>query len=73
MVNHFAKIICLTTKVGLIKSLNNLIWFNNIDKNTFYPKAFDLSDEEDYDNFKEEFKKTKAEGTLKMYVHLYKK
>ncbi|CAD8172525.1 unnamed protein product [Paramecium octaurelia] len=73
IVNHFAKIICLTTKVGLCKSLNNLIWFNNVDKNTFYPRAFDLSDEEDFENFREEFKLSKAEAILKMYLHLFKK
>lgn len=64
MVNHFAKMICITTKVGLCKSLNNLIWFNNIDKNIFYPKAFDLSDEEEFENFREEFKKTKVTNSI---------
>ncbi len=48
MVNHFNKNNCITTKVGLCKNLRNLIWFNNVDIETFYPRCYDLCDENDY-------------------------
>ena len=70
MVNHFARVICLTTKVGLCKSINNLIWFHNVDKNTFFPRGFDLTDEEDFENFKLEFKRTKVFFIIKKRLKL---
>ena len=43
LVNHFPKAQAITTKVGLMHNLKNLIWFNNIDIETFYPRCYDLS------------------------------
>jgi len=42
-VNHFPKASAITTKVGLMHNLKNLIWFNNIDIETFYPRCYDLA------------------------------
>ena len=60
VVNHFEKNTSITTKVGLSKSLRNLIWFANVDIDTFYPRGFDLSDINDYQDFVEEFKSVKV-------------
>jgi len=68
IVNHFEKNTSITTKVGLCKSLKNLIWFNNVDIDTFYPRCFDLTDVADYEDFLDEFKRVKAESILKQYV-----
>jgi tubulin monoglycylase TTLL3/8 len=54
--------------VGLTHSLKNLIWFNNIDVDTFYPRCFDMGLTEDMDDFIQEFKATKAQGYAKIYV-----
>lgn len=52
--------------------MKNLIWFNNVDIDTFYPRCYDLNDPEDLENFKEDFKTTKAEGMLKNYLRLWR-
>ncbi|KAL4480394.1 hypothetical protein ABPG74_020910 [Tetrahymena malaccensis] len=71
IVNHFQKSACITTKVGLCKSLRNLVWHENVDIDTFYPRCFDLNDPEDFENFVEEFKSSKAESILKRYMRMY--
>lgn len=68
IVNHFTKATSITTKVGLTHSLKNLIWFNNIDVDTFYPRCFDLALPEEADDFITDFKATKAQCYLKIYI-----
>lgn len=68
IVNHFGKATAITTKVGLTHSLKNLIWFNNVDIDTFYPRCFDMGIPEEFDDFVEEFKATKAVSWLKTYI-----
>eukprot|EP01017_Pseudomicrothorax_dubius_P040157 TRINITY_DN6245_c0_g2_i2.p1 TRINITY_DN6245_c0_g2~~TRINITY_DN6245_c0_g2_i2.p1 ORF type:complete len:778 (-),score=219.61 TRINITY_DN6245_c0_g2_i2:841-3174(-) len=68
VVNHFEKNTAITTKVGLAKNLRNLIWFNNVDIDTFYPRCFDLADVYDHQDFLEEFKAVKAEALLKNFM-----
>jgi len=60
IVNHFAKATSITTKVGLTHSLKNLIWFNAVDIDTFYPRCYDMGLEEERDDFSQEFKSVKA-------------
>jgi len=67
--NHFENMKVLTTKVGLCRSLRNLIWCSNVDINAFYPRCFDLSDPNDTERFVEEFKSLKAESVLKRFVN----
>lgn len=66
--NHFEKSTNLTTKVGLCKNLKNLIWFNNVDIDSFYPKCFDVSENTDYEEFIIYFKLIKAESVLKQVI-----
>jgi tubulin monoglycylase TTLL3/8 len=51
MVNHFQKNGVITTKAGLTKSLRNSIWINDTSEDHFYPKCFDLNDEDDKTGF----------------------
>ena len=60
IVNHFAKATSITTKVGLTHSLKNLIWFNAVDIDTFYPRCYDMGLPEEVDDFTQEFKSVKA-------------
>lgn len=68
IVNHFTTATSITTKVGLTHSLRNLIWFNNVDIDTFYPRCFDCGIQEELDDFIQEFKAVKACSYLKTYI-----
>lgn len=68
LVNHFPKAQAITTKVGLMHNLKNLIWFNNIDIETFYPRCYDLSLQEEQEDFEQEFKAVKAECIVKRFI-----
>lgn len=71
MVNHYEKNGVITTKVGLCRTLRNMHWVSNINADEFYPKCFDLNDEDDYAYFEEYFKISKAQSILKLYMKLY--
>ena len=47
IVNHFLKNNLITTKVGLCHSLKNLVWWNNVEIDSFFPKCFDLTEGEE--------------------------
>lgn len=64
--NHFNKSTMITTKDGLCHSLRNLIWFNSVDIDTFYPRCFDLSENAEKEDFYTEFKAIRAESILKI-------
>lgn len=49
-------------------NLKNLIWFNSVDTDTFYPRCYDLSLPEEQDDFDQEFKAVKAECFVKRFV-----
>ena len=66
--NHFPTATSITTKVGLTHSLKNLIWFNSVDIDTFYPRCYDLAIKEELDDFIQEFKQVKAVSYIKIYV-----
>jgi tubulin monoglycylase TTLL3/8 len=65
MVNHFEKSGLITTKIGLVHSIRELVWFKAVDINTFFPKCYDVNDAEGLDEFVEEFKVVQAESLLK--------
>lgn len=68
LVNHFQKAGCLTTKVGLSKSLRGLKYIKDTSEDNFFPKCFDLNEEDDYIGFETHFKICKALSILKMYT-----
>jgi len=64
-VNHFEKNTLLTTKMGLSRSMKNLIWYENEDIDEYYPRCYDLNDIGDFDDFMEDFKFEQAIATLR--------
>ena len=68
-VNHFKASSTLTSKRGLCMTLKNLIWYRNIDIDTFFPRCFYLNEENDYLDFIEEFKAVKSESVLKEFLN----
>eukprot|EP01017_Pseudomicrothorax_dubius_P020415 TRINITY_DN22281_c0_g1_i2.p1 TRINITY_DN22281_c0_g1~~TRINITY_DN22281_c0_g1_i2.p1 ORF type:complete len:408 (-),score=77.23 TRINITY_DN22281_c0_g1_i2:993-2216(-) len=68
IVNHFQKNTEITSKVGLCRNLPHVIWFNNVDINTFFPKCFDLNDDSSREEFIKEYKLNKAEAILKEFM-----
>ena len=67
VVNHFERNASITAKVGLCKSLRNLIWHANVDIDTFYPRCFDLNDPNDLEDYIEEFKTIKVSCLFRDY------
>jgi tubulin monoglycylase TTLL3/8 len=70
IVNHFEKNSCLTSEVRVCRNLRNLIGSDLIDIDEFYPRCYDLEDANDFEDFIEEFKFTKAEGLVKEFFKM---
>ena len=68
MVNHFNNNACLTSKYGICKSLRSIMCPEGIDIDKFFPKAYDLTDLSDFENFLEIFKWNYCESILKKYI-----
>ena len=66
--NHFVKAHEITSKVGVARNMKRLSWFTEEDPDVFFPRNFDLLDDEEYAEFIIDFKLTKAECVLKDYV-----
>ncbi|EGZ16494.1 hypothetical protein PHYSODRAFT_437481, partial [Phytophthora sojae] len=64
-VNHFAQNAAITTKVGLIHNLRSAVWHQSVDIDAMFPRAYDLNDLMDMDNFVQDFRYGVAEGLLK--------
>lgn len=54
--NHFPQNHLLTTKVGLLKSLRGLRWSADCDEEMFFPRAYDLSDPAQKEDWIDDFK-----------------
>ena len=64
IINHLKKIGEITRKTGLLKNLRNL-YFLNISPDDFYPRAYDISERQDIQDFIEDFKVSKAIALLR--------
>ncbi|CEM06450.1 unnamed protein product [Vitrella brassicaformis CCMP3155] len=73
IVNHFSRNTEITTKIGLLRNLRSLIWFEDVDIDTFFPRCFDLSDPAEMQDFVDEYKTCKAMAILKLYVQQLKR
>lgn len=68
LVNHFNNNACLTSKYGLCKSLRSIMVAESLDIDRFFPKAYDMSDLQDFENFLEVYKWIHCESILKLAV-----
>ena len=64
IVNHFKKGGEITRKCGLLKNLRSL-YFINVCPDDFYPRAYDLDEKSDIEDFIEDFKTSKAVAILR--------
>lgn len=69
LTNHFAKNVAITTKVGLLKSLQSLVWLADVDVDAILPRGYDLSSPVDMQAFIDDFRCQRAEGLLKGIYH----
>jgi len=53
--NHFKNNRCMTTKIGLRKSLENLTWINSTSSSNFVPTCFDIGESGGREDFKHDF------------------
>ncbi|CAM9125305.1 unnamed protein product, partial [Ectocarpus fasciculatus] len=65
LTNHFLKNVALTTKAGLIKSLQQLVWQADMSPDDIIPRAYDLTNVSELHAFVTDFRLQKAEGILK--------
>lgn len=69
VLNHFENSGEITRKVRLCYNLRNLKWVRDINIDTFFPRCYDVSEMNDFEDFVEDFKITKAESILKDYYY----
>lgn len=69
LTNHFLKNVAITTKVGLLKSLRQLVWIADTHPREIIPRGYDLSNPQETQEFIDDFRLQKAECLLK---HIYK-
>jgi len=61
---HLKKISEITKKTGLLKNIRNL-YYLNIYPDDFYPRAYDISDKQDIQDFIQDFQVSKAVALLR--------
>jgi hypothetical protein len=65
LTNHFLKNIALTTKVGLLKSLQQLVWLDDVSAVDILPRGYDLSNPQEIQEYLDDFRVQEAECQLK--------
>lgn len=70
-VNHFFQNTAITTKVGLLHNLRNMVWHQSMDIDTIFPRAYDLNEPRDMEAFVQDFRYGFAEGLLKELAKIY--
>ncbi|ESO84411.1 hypothetical protein LOTGIDRAFT_168866 [Lottia gigantea] len=71
MVNHYCKAGSFTTKVGLCVNLRNVRYFENVDQDSFCPRCYRLSHEEDKEAFIEDYRLSACMNIVKiMHNHI---
>ena len=68
VVNHFQKSTNITTKLGLLKTLENSMWHCSIDKDDYFPRCFDVGNSKDFEDFVEYYRLLNVENFIKKFV-----
>jgi tubulin monoglycylase TTLL3/8 len=68
LTNHFLKNTAITTKVGLMKSMRNLIWFAPETEDAIFPRGYDLKHPVELAMFMDDYRCLKAESLLKLIL-----
>ena len=66
LTNHFLKNIAITTKIGLLRSLQGLKWLADVEPNDIIPRGYDLCNPVEMLSFIDDFRCVKAENILKV-------
>mmetsp|Transcript_5079 Transcript_5079/g.7763 ORF Transcript_5079/g.7763 Transcript_5079/m.7763 type:complete len:1548 (-) Transcript_5079:76-4719(-) len=69
LTNHFMKNIALTTKIGLLKSLQQLVWIADATANDIIPRGYDLTNAIEIQEYIDDFRIQQAECILKKLYH----
>jgi tubulin monoglycylase TTLL3/8 len=65
LTNHFLKNVAITTKIGLLKSLQSVTWLADVSVNEIIPRGYDLSNPMEMQAFIDDFRVQKASSVLK--------
>lgn len=65
LTNHFCKNMAITTKAGLLRSLQPLMWMVDVASSDIYPRGYDLTISDDMQAFIDDFRCQKAAANLK--------
>lgn len=71
IVNHHAKTGTFTTKQGLCANLRNLPWYDNEESDSFYPRAYLITCDDDRQAFVDDFRITACMSIVKLVIKQY--
>lgn len=69
MVNHYSGAgACLTTKYGLLESIQHIKWYFDVDVDSFFPRAMKLGTPAEFEALQTEFRWCAAASVLRRFL-----